>query len=459
MKNTKIQSFNPSTQELLGEIASTSEAEIKENVSKARKALPTWKKLGVKGRVKAIREVVKHLSARQEEFASLISKEMGMPISQSVHDVAGAIDYFTWYLDNAEKYLSPEITYEDENQIHEVHYEPVGVVAAITPWNFPASNFVWMIGQNLIVGNTVVFKDSEEVHLCGKLIEEVFSQSDLPEGVFAEVYGKGDVGDFLVHQDIDMICFTGSTATGQHLYKVGAEKFIRVFLELGGSAPGIVFEDTDIDKVIDTIYANRFDNCGQICDGLKRLIVHESKVDEVIKKLTKKLEEVTIGDATEKDTDIGPLVSQKQLDALKVQVEDALNKGAKEVFRKTLPATLKGFFYPPTLLTNITPNMSVWNEEVFGPVLPIVTFKTEEEAIKLANDTKYGLGGYAFTESKERFERVASEVQTGMIQMNTAAYVQAPTPFGGCKVSGIGREHGKFGFHELSNIKVIAREK
>lgn len=454
----KIQSINPSTKQSLGEVEESTKAEIEQKVKSAKKALPDWRALGIKGRISALRKVIDNLSKRKDEFALLISKEMGMPISESSYDVNGAIEYFEWYLDNAEKYLSPETVYEDDEMIHEVHYEPVGVVAAITPWNFPASNFVWMIGQNLVIGNTVVFKDSEEVPLCGKLIEEVFANSNLPEGVFSEVYGKGEVGDTLVHQDIDMICFTGSTATGKHLYKVGAEKFIRVFLELGGSAPGVVFEDADIDKVIETIYANRFDNCGQICDGLKRLIVHESKLDEVSKKLIAKLEEVVVGDATNKETNIGPLVSQKQLDALQEQVKDALAKGAKEFHKKELPK-LEGFFYAPTLLTEIKPDMQVWKEEVFGPVLPIVTFKTEVEAIKLANDTKYGLGGYVFTEDKARFARVALQIETGMVQMNNAGYVQPPTPFGGCKLSGIGREHGKFGFHELSNVKVVAKEK
>ena len=454
-----IKSLNPSNQSLLGEVTESTEVEIKQKVAASRLALTGWKELGIEGRVKHLRKVVEDFHKRDQEFAELSSKEMGMPISQSIHDVHGAIEYFEWYLDNAQKYLSPEVVYEDDTAIHEVHYEPVGVVAAITPWNFPASNFVWMCGQNLLVGNTVVFKDSEEVPLCGKLIEEVFSQSGLPEGVFSEVYGKGNVGDFLVHQDIDMICFTGSTATGQALYKIGAERFIRVFLELGGSAPGIIFEDADIDKTIDTIYANRFDNCGQICDGLKRLIVHESKYDEVVEKLKKKLEEVVIGDSSDEKTDIGPLVSEKQLQALQVQVADAKEKGAKVLFEKKVPLGLKGSFYTPTLLGNINPEMKVWIEEVFGPVLPIITFKDESQAIRMANHTKYGLGGYVFTESKERFERVATQIQTGMVQMNNVGYVQPPTPFGGCKASGIGREHGKFGFHELSNIKAITKEK
>src|SRR3989344_3595674 len=192
----KITSTNPSTGEVIGEIEVTSKKEILSKVEKARKALKKWKDLGVKGRVKHLRKVIEGFSKRQDEFANLVSKEMGMPISQSKHDIGGAIEYFEWYLDNAEKYLSPEVVHQGDAAIHTVHYEPVGVVAAITPWNFPASNFVWMCGQNLIVGNTVVFKDSEEVPLCGKLIEEVIAEGDLPEGVFSEVYGKGDIGDF-----------------------------------------------------------------------------------------------------------------------------------------------------------------------------------------------------------------------------------------------------------------------
>lgn len=454
-----IVSLNPSTKAVLTTIPESTPAEIQAAVQAARLALPVWKQLGVAGRIKALRPVVNQLIARQTEFAELISQEMGMPISQSIHDVTGAADYFTWYLDNAEQHLAPEITYQDDTYIHEVHYEPTGVVAAITPWNYPASNVVWMVGQNLIVGNTVILKNSEEVPLCAKLIEEIFASAKLPIGVFTEVYGAGEVGDQLIHQDIDMICFTGSTATGKHLYQVAAERFLRVQLELGGSAAGVVCEDADLDAVLDIIYANRFDNCGQICDGLKRLIVHECKLDELLTKLTAKLESVKIGIATDEQTDIGPLVSQKQLTALEVQVADALAKGAKASYQKQLPVGLSGNFYPPTLLTNITPDMKVWREEVFGPVLPIVTFTTEEEAIQLANDTQYGLGGYIFTTNSQKYLRLASQLQTGMVQHNTASYVQPPTPFGGCKASGIGREHGKYGFHELATIKTISREK
>ncbi len=454
-----IKSINPSNKQILGQVEFTSNEEIVAKVKASKTAAKKWKNLGLKNRIAALRNVVSNFSKYQDEFSVLISQEMGMPISQSRHEIPGAIDYFNWYLDNAEEYLSPEIVYEDENMLHEVTREPYGVVAAITPWNFPASNVVWMIGQNLIVGNTIIFKDSEEVPLCGKLIEKIFNESNLPEGVFSEIYGDGNTGKFLLEQDIDAICFTGSTKTGYELYKVAAKKFIKVFLELGGSAPGIVFQDADLDKVLDTIYANRFDNCGQICDGLKRLIVHESLLDECIEKLQNKLEAITIGDASDESTDIGPLVSEKQLLVLNEQVENAISKGANIIYKKKIPDNLCGFFYAPTLLININKNMKVWNEEVFGPVLPIVTFKTEDEAIELANDTKYGLGGYIFTEDKNKFTRVAQQINSGMIQNNNAGYVQPQSPFGGYKRSGIGREHGKYGFHELSQIKLVSYEK
>lgn len=456
---TKLKSVNPSTLELLGEVDVSSAKEIRDKVRQAKQAKQGWYQIGVKGRIKYLRRVVELFTKRQEEFAKLIANEMGMPLTQSRYDVSGAVEFLEWYLDNAEKYLAPEVVHKDTKQIHTVHRVPVGVVAAITPWNFPASNFVWMCGQNLAVGNTIVFKASEEVPLCGKLIEEVFVAAKLPTGVFSEVYGAGDVGEMLANEDIDMICFTGSTAVGQKLYRVAADKFIRVFLELGGSAPGIVFKDADIDIAIEKIYANRYDNCGQICDGLKRLIVHESRYEEVIEKLAAKLQSTTVGNAIDESTDIGPLVSDKQLRFLQKQVKDAKSKGAKVEYQYDLPNGLKGHFYPPTILSNISYDMLVWKEEVFGPVLPVVKFKTEEEALKLANDTKYGLGGYVFTDDKKLAERFALNLESGMIQMNATSCITPSSPFGGTKMSGIGREHGKFGFYDLTDVKLISLEK
>ena len=452
----KLKSINPSNKELLGEIEVSSEAEIKRKVANAQKAKEAWKSLGLEKRVKILREISQNLVSRKEEIAVLVSKEMGMPINDSRYDVDDSVRYFNWYLDNAEEYLSPEVVYDSESVKHTVYYEPLGVDASIAPWNFPLSNFVWLVGQNLIAGNCVVFKHSEEVPLFGKLIEEIINSCGLPEGVFSEVYGDGKVGDFLARQNINLICFTGSTRAGKYLYKVGAEKFIKVLLELGGSAPGVIFEDTSIDKVLNSIYSSRFGNCGQMCDALKRLIIHESKMNEVLEKLKAKLESLKIGNALDESTELGPLVAERQIKLLEEQVGDALSKGAMLVTGGTRHKGLEGFFYLPTILINIKRNMRVWKEEIFGPVLPVVSFKKEEKAVELANDTSYGLGGYLYTEDKEKAKRVASKLQTGMVSINGLSYLQPCSPFGGYKDSGIGREHGRFGFHDVTQVKVVA---
>lgn len=428
--------------------------EIKKSVLSSRLASHKWAE-NTKDRIIILSNVYSELGKRKNELALLTTKEIGMPINQSLADVDSGLAYFKWYLDNAEKYISPEITHDDDKSCHTVFYEPIGVAAVISPWNFPFSNFVWGVVQNLIVGNTVVYKHSEECMLFGKKIEEILSLS-LPKGVFIEIYGGSTVGHDLVNQNIDIICFTGSTSVGQKLYEIASKKMIKVVLELGGSAPGIIFEDANLESILETVYISKFLNCGQVCDGLKRLIVHESVFNDVIRKLTVLLEKKKVGNPEENDTDVGPLVSKKQLKTLEKQVKDAITKGAKIIIGGK---SLKGNYYLPTLISNIKPNMKIWTEEVFGPVLPIVSFKSEEEAIRLANDTIYGLGCYIFTENKEKSLRVAKQIKSGMVAINNSTYIMPFNPFGGYKKSGIGREHGKYGLRELCQIKIITEDK
>lgn len=456
----KLVSINPTNSQKLGEVEISSKKEIKQKIQNAQAAKEAWKELGVSGRIKLLNKVYEELDKHKDEIADLATKEMGMPKSvQDLIDITPGFDYFKWYLESAEEVLSPEKTFEDEKSVHAVFYEPTGVTAVIVPWNFPFCNFIWGVIPNLIAGNTVVFKHSEECPLSSKRIEEIVSSCDLPSGVFSEVYGDGTVGDFLIHQDVDLVCFTGSTRVGRHIYQVASQKLIRVVLELGGSAPGIVFEDANIDETLEVIYFNRFVNSGQVCDGLKRLIVHKSRFNEVIEKLSKFLTGKKVGDPTNPTTDIGPLVNKKQLKFLKEQVEDAVKKGAKVIYGGKEPGNLNGAYYLPTVLTDIKKNMRVWREEVFGPVLPVVGFETEEEAINLANETKYGLGGYVFTQNKEKAIMAAAKIKTGMVAVNSNTYLYPFNPFGGYKESGLGREHGKWGLRDLCQIKVVAREK
>lgn len=454
----RLSSVNPSNYKVIDEVSASTQEYVEAKVVAAHKAKKSWRGLSVAGRVELLRKVSAKFAENKERFAKLEAEEMGMPVKEALEDFDFGLDYLNSYLDTGEEHLKSVVTLENDDERHEVFKEPFGVVACIVPWNFPFANWVWQCGQNLVAGNTVVFKHSEETQLCGKLIEEIVN-SVLPEGVFNEVYGDGSVGEQLVNQDVNLICFTGSSATGIKIRQAAAGRLLPTCLELGGSAPGIIFEDADIEEVAGTIFTARFMACGQMCDALKRLIVHESKVDEAITKLTSLIQEKKIGDASESQTDFGPLVAERQLKLLEEQVADAVSKGAKVLVGGKKPDGLNGAYYEPTLLTNITSDMRVWQEEVFGPVLPIVTFSSEEEAIQKANDTKYGLGAYVFTADNERFMRVAHQLESGMVSQNTLSYINTCNPFTGYKMSGGGREHAQFGFDDVTQIKVIARQK
>jgi len=462
MKSRKIISLNPSKNyAVIGEVAVSTNDEIDSKVAQARAAQPAWAALDIKERVAKLEKLYHAFEQRKDEIASMAAREMGLPISVNKDiDLGPGFQYMRGMLDFAPQWLAPEVLFENEKEIHYLFFEPKGVAGISIPWNYPFLIFIWGVIQNLIVGNTVVFKHSEECPMTGKLLEEIIDSANLPNGVFHEVYGDGsDVGERLMNSSIDLIYFTGSTPVGKHLYQVAAKKFIPAILELGGSAPGIVFEDADINMTIESIYLNRFTNTGQSCDALKRLIVHRSKFDEVVDRLKKLLATKKIGDPEDPKTDLGPLVAERQCIALEAQVEDALKKGAKIIVGGKRPVGLQGAYYEPTLMTGITFDMRVWHEEVFGPVLPIVVFDSEDEAINLANDTRWGLGGFVYTADLERALRVSKRIQAGNISVNSVTYVRPEDPFGGYKDSGFGRECGKDGLRELCSVKVVAINK
>jgi succinate-semialdehyde dehydrogenase / glutarate-semialdehyde dehydrogenase len=453
-------STNPSRNyEILGEVAVTTPGEVSAAVTKARTTQPGWEALGVKGRVAILERLVRVFKNRKVAFSLMTCREMGRPIVGAEATMDLGLSYWDWYLAHGEECLKPYETYHDGKEIAEVFYEPAGVAAVIVPWNFPFSNFTWGVGQNLVAGNTVVFKMSEEVPLFGKLLDSSFIEAGVPEGVFNQLYGAGDVGAVLLEQDVDLMCFTGSTATGRRVYQAATDKMIPALLEMGGSDPGIVFADADVPRIIEKIYEARFRNSGQICNALKRLIVHESRSEEVVSALVAILKSKRVGDPEDRKTDIGPLCAKRQLELLESQVEDARAKGATIVAGGKEPDGLKGAYYEPTILTDVTRDMRTWREEVFGPVLPIVTFNTTDEAISLAKDTPYGLGSYIFTEDKEFAVKIARELRVGMVQINKSTANRACNPFGGRGLSGLGMENGIFGFHDVCRRKLIVRER
>lgn len=461
MNSKKIVSLNPSKNyELIGEIDPSTRQEIDQAIINAHKAQPAWSRLSVSERVAFLERTYQGFIQRRDDIRSIIAQEMGMPVTIVNYEIDAGLRYLRGYLDYAQEWLAPEVVYEDSHEIHYLYCEPRGVAGASAPWNYPFSNFIWAVMQNLVVGNTVVFKHSEECIFTSKLFDEIMRNAQLPQGVFTTIYGTGiEAGDYLMNSNIDLIWFTGSTGVGKHIYQVAAKKLIPAVLELGGSAPGIVFEDADLATTIESIYISRFVNSGQTCDALKRLIVHESLFDTVVNALKQVVASKKVGPADDPTTDIGPLVAERQVIALEDQVNDALEKGAKVIIGAQRPNGLQGAYYAPTILTQITPDMKVWKEEVFGPVLPIVSFTTEQQAIALANDTIYGLGGYVYTQNSKRALEVSKALQTGNVSVNAANYVIPQDPFGGYKQSGIGREHGKSGLRELTSVKVIAMKR
>jgi len=457
-----IISYDPSNAyQELGSVKITTHQQISEKVTLAQQAFVSWSMLTITERVAILEDVYGKLVAQRDRIAALSSQEIGMPLTLCKRiDVDAGLMYLRGYLDHAQEWLSPEVTFENDTETHTLSFEGRGVASVVAAWNYPFCNFVWGVMQNLIVGNTVVFKHSEECPLMGVLLEEILNTTKLPKGVFNVVHGAGsDTGEYLMNSNIDIIHFTGSSKVGKHLYQIAAEKFIPVVLELGGSAAGIVFADANISETIESIYCNRFVNSGQVCDGLKRLIVHRSCYDTVIEGLVKILSEKHVGPANDPQTDIGPLVAERQVRTLDQQVTDALNKGAKIITGGYRPENIYGAYYQPTILTNISSDMRIWKEEVFGPVLPVVVFDTFEEAMALANDTPYGLGGYIYTQNEKLAARASRLLKTGNISVNGADYVIPSGTFGGCKMSGIGREHGKHGLRELCIVKLVATKK
>jgi len=456
----QIVSTNPGKNfKILGKVNISTKKEIKNAVEEAKVAKLIWKKIGLKKRLFYLNKLYELFEKKKEEIAFNITKEIGKPIRQTHSEVRFFQSYSRWMLDNAERILAEKITYEDKQSIHKIVYEPFGIAAAILPWNSPFGMMSWKLFSNLIVGNPVIIKPSEECPLIAKYLDDLIQQIGLPKGVYVQIYGDGSIGSELLKQDINLVCFSGSSFTGRKIMEVTADRFIRHFLEMGGSNPGIVFADANIEKVLDRIFSGRFNNCGQNCDAIKRLFVQKEVFDKVTTALDKLLQTKVISDPLEENTDFGTLVSKKQVQLAQDQLNDALEKGAKIVSQLKVPKNLKGAYFSPTILTNIKKNMRVWSEEVFAPILPIIPFSKTDEVLLLANETKYGLGATIFTEDKKKAKAVANLLECSNVELNNVSQFLPCNPFGGIKNSALGSQHGDHGMQELCNLKALSFEK
>lgn len=445
-----ITSTNPAKNyEKVGELKASTREEILEAVRKANQAKESWGEMPIQERIVWLKKAMVAFQNRQSDIVDLINQEIGTPVSDVDDEVSWNWSYWNWFLENVESALSPIITVKSATSVHEVHYEPIGSVAVITPWNLPFDLFVWGVVPNLLAGNVVMYKAAEECVLSGKLYADIMTSIRLPEGVFQAIHGDAEEGKILTESPIDSIWFTGSSEVGKKLYELAGRKFIRATLEMGGSNPAIVCMDADLDLAATKIVAKRFMFSGQTCDADKRLIVHTGVKEELLRRIVDKV----------KVREVTPLVSQKQLTILAGQVNDAVAKGAKIVIGGSISPDKKGAYYQPTIIDDVTRDMKVWNEEVFGPVLPVISFDTDEEALELANGTEYGLGSQLFTKDVNKIEHFSRKLKAGNVDVNGVGHFIPQNPFGGYKNSGMGREHGIGGFRELCQMKTVSRLK
>lgn len=451
---TLISSINPTTGKTIKQFQPYSEEQINTGLKKANAAFHEWKELDVLERGEVLNGVSKLLRERKQDMGELITQEMGKVIKQSVGEIVKCADTIDYFVAHAEELMYPEQIETDASESM-VSYEPMGPVLAIKPWNFPFWQVLSAASHILAAGNVMLLKHSSYVPMCALKMEKLFLEAGVPEGVFQTLLIDGPTASSLISSnEIKAVSFTGGDAAGKKVAELAARNMKKFVLELGGSDPFIVLSDADVEKAASVAVHSRCINTGQTCIAAKRFIVAQEVAEEFTKKFVELTEKLRLGDPMDKNTDIGPLVREEQITMLEQQVKDATSKGAK-VLVSGGRVDLEGFFYSPTVLADATPDMKVMAEETFGPIAPIITVKDEQEAIQIANKTRFGLGASIWTGDREKGKLLAGQLETGMVAVNAFFRPEACMPFGGVKGSGIGREMAKHGFYEFMNLKSI----
>lgn len=454
--------LNPATGEVLARCPAMGTDETHDAVAAAKKALRLVPPYSIDERRQWLEAVRDALKAEKQEIGRILCLEHGKPLKEAIGEVdyaAGFFDYCSRYVDRLASHTIPEKPKDCE---WTVHYQPIGVVGLITPWNFPIGMIAKKLSAALAAGCPSVIKPAEDTPLTMiAAFKAVERHAELPEGMINLVMGPPKpIGDVLcAHPDVPMLSFTGSTGVGQHLIRATAERVKKLSLELGGNAPFIVFDDADVDTAIEQLMGNKFRGGGQTCVCTNRLYVQAGIAEEFADKLAERVAALRVGDGMEETTDIGPLINQAGFDKVRRHVTDALEKGGK-LRAGTHPSELPdsgSLFYPPTLVTGIIPDMACCHEETFGPFIPMTTFDTEDQALNLANDTDYGLASYLFTGDKERAQRMIAALRFGHVGWNTGTGPTPEAPFGGFKLSGIGREGGIEGLFEFVEPQTVPR--
>ncbi len=433
-----FQTINPATEETLAEIAEADEADVDRAVKEARRAYDkVWRKMSAAERGKYIFRIARLIQEKSRALAVVETMNGGKPIKESRDiDIPLAAAHFFYYAGWADK-----LDYAFPNR----QVSPVGVAGQIIPWNFPLLMAAWKIAPALAAGNTIILKPAETTPLTSLMLAQIIQEAELPPGVVNIITGAGATGAALVaHGDVDKIAFTGSTEVGKRIQRSAAGTKKKLTLELGGKAPNIVFEDAPIDQAIEGIINGIYFNQGHVCCAGSRLFVQESIVEPVIRKLRDRIGTLRVGNPLDKNTDVGAINSQAQLDKIREMVESGVDEGA-EMFQSACALPTRGFWFAPTFFTGVSQSNRIAQEEIFGPVLSILTFRTAEEAIEKANNTPYGLSAGVWTEKGSRILKMAQKLRAGVIWANTYNKFDPTSPFGGFKESGFGREGGLHG--------------
>ncbi len=458
-----LEVLNPVDGQKVGEVFQVGSEETKEAIDAASEAFKQWSKLTADTRANYLHKLADQLVERKEHFAQIITKEMGKPIVNARYEVDSAVSYFKWFAEEARRVYGEIIPSPVPNKRISVIKQPLGVVAAITPWNFPLSMVARKLGPALAVGCTVVLRPSREAPLSSLELIRLMDEIGFPKGVVNLLIGGTNdiVNPIMESKTVRKITFTGSTDVGKILVKQAADTLKRVSMELGGHAPFIVFEDADLDLAVEGAIKSKFSSAGQQCVCSNRIYVHETIYDEFARKFTERSKALVVGDGIDESTNIGPLVNDAAVEKVDSQVQDAVAKGALVLCggNNYNEGTLsKGSFYAPTVLGNVTEEMVITYEETFGPVAPLIKFSDEDEVIQKANDIEYGLVAYFYTNDGSRVHRVAEKLEYGMVGINDAAPFTAQAPFGGIKESGSGREGGRQGIEDYIDIKTVSHQ-
>jgi succinate-semialdehyde dehydrogenase/glutarate-semialdehyde dehydrogenase/succinyl-CoA reductase len=383
----------------------------------------------------------------------MATKEMGKVLKEAISEVEKCAWALEFYADNGGTLLSDEILNTDARKSF-VTFEPLGIIGSIMPWNFPYWQALRFAAPSLIAGNTIVMKPSSVTMQCGIEIEKACREAGVPDGVFQTLVGGSESANHLIESDVNAVTFTGSTKVGAMVGQKSASLLKKCVLELGGSDPFIVLEDANVEKAANGAIKGRFINCGQSCVASKRFFVSRKIAKDFIERFVHNTERLQVGDPMIIENDIGPLVNEEALENISSMVEDAKKKGA-QILTGGNQIGNKGYFYKPTVLTGLTPEMRIFNEETFGPIAPVTIFDDEKDAIRMANDSEYGLGASIWTDNLKKAEQLSKQIESGIVTVNNVVISDPRVPFGGIKQSGFGRELSKYGMLEFVNIKSI----